>query len=217
MLRLTLLLLFGAVLCASPASADPIMFNIGSCTSGDCAAFNASGRGSILARVELVNQNDLLVTLTNDLNAAANGDDPYLASLGFDYSGLLSGLTFDSFSVISGQVARPTFSVDSSIRSFYIDFGFAFSQDGRYPGVDGRFQAMDPNEVVQMIIGTTGEADLSQFQLGIAKVGGAGDGGTANAIVLTGTPVRVPEASSLLFSVIGFGALALPRRFCRTA
>jgi hypothetical protein len=198
---------------ASGAQADPLYFSIGNCVDGDCSAFNDSGRGDILAKLDVVNGNDLLITLTNRLNADAPDDDPYLTNLGFEYGSLLSGLSFDSFSVVSGIVGTPSFTVDSSIRSFFIDFGFGFSTSGRYSEREQRFQAMDPNEVVQILIGTTGDVDLSHFDLGVAKVAGAGEGGLSSAIVLTGTPsASVPEPSSLLLMALGFGAVTARRR-----
>ena|SRR5687768_3422443 len=198
--------LLGICLFASPAQAVPIHFNIGSCVSGDCASYYESGGGSILAELDVINGTDLLITLTNGLNALAPNDDPYLTNLGFEYSGLLSGLTFNSFTVLSGIVAVPTFTVDSSIRSFFIDFGFGFSDDGRTIGRENRFQAMDPNEVVRIVVGTTSNINLSDFQSGIAKVAGTGTDGRGSAGVLVGRQApaaSVPEPTTLM--VLGMG------------
>jgi hypothetical protein len=205
---------------APAAQALPIQFSIDNCASGDCVSYVASGQGAILASLDVINGNDLLITLTNALNEDADNDDPYLTSLGFEYGSLLSGLTFDSFRVLSGVVATPTFAINTSIRSFFIDFGFAFSDDLSTSGRDRRFQAMDPDEVVQIIVGTSGAVDLNQFVLGVAKVAGAGTNGRSSAIVLTGTPTTptsIPEPQSLLAVLVGFGAFTAHRRQRRRA
>jgi hypothetical protein len=208
---LVLLTLFGA----PAAQADPLFFNIGTCHAGACGDFALSGGGSIEARMSVINETDLLITLTNALNADAPGDDPYLTNLGFEYGSLLSGLVFSSFTVLSGTVATPTFTVDSTLRTFHIDFGFGFSDDGSTSGRDNRFQAMDPNEVVQIVVGTTSNIDLAHFQLGIAKVAGAGVDGRSGAITLTGTPVSVPEPGSLMALLAGLGTLTAHRKLRR--
>ena len=195
---------------APEAQADPIFFNIANCVSGDCASLASSGGGSIVAEINVVNGNDLLITLTNNLNQGAANDDPLLTNLGFDYGGALSGLTFDHFQVLSGVVATPTFTVDTTIRSFFIDFGFNFSQATRTSERAGRFGA---GETVQILVGTTGLVDPSEFDLGIAKVGGTGVNGVGGAAVLNGSPsASVPEPGSLMALMIGFGAFGLRRR-----
>jgi hypothetical protein len=184
-----------------------VFFNVGSCVSGDCTSYYDSGGGSIQAELGVVNGNDLLITLTNNLNRDAFRDDPYLTNLGFDYSEVLSGLTFDSFQVLSGIVGVPRFTVDTSIRSFFIDFGFNFSDSGRASDVQNRFQAMDPNEVVQILVGTTGTINLAGFTSAVAKVGGTGLDGRGSAAVLVGRSAAVasvPEPASLL--LVGLGA-----------
>ena len=202
------------VLYSAPAQANPLYFDVNACARGNCDAFAQSGGGSIFAELELVNGNDLLITLTNALNAEADNDDPYLTALGFEYGGLLSGLTFDSFTVLSGNVARPLFTVDSTIRSFFIDFGFGFSGAQS----EGRFQAMDPNEVVQILIGTTGDVAMAQFNLAVAKLEGMGDGGASGSVVLTGTPqAAVPEPGSLMALMVGLGTLTVRRRWAPKA
>lgn len=202
------------VLSSAPARANPLFFDVNTCVRGNCDAYAQSGGGSIFAELELVNGNDLLITLTNALNAEADNDDPYLTALGFEYGGALSGLTFDSFTVLSGNVGRPLFSVDSSIRSFFIDFGFGFSGAAS----DDRFQAMDPNEVVQILIGTTGDVAMAQFNLAVAKLEGVGDGGNNGSVVLTGTPqaaAAVPEPGSLMALMVGLGGLTVRRRWAQ--
>jgi hypothetical protein len=212
LLRLAPVLTLAAIVLFAPrAEAVPVYFSIDTCTVGDCAAFHQSGQGAIVAELDVINGNDLLITLTNGLNAYANGDDPHLTNIGFEYGSLLSGLTFDSFTVLSGTVARPTLTVDTSIRSFFIDFGFVFPDDRNR---DNWFQAANPNEIVQMVVGTTGDVDLSQFLLGVAKVGGAGEGGLSGAITLTGEPstyASVPEPTSLALVGVGFAALCVRR------
>ena len=202
-----------ALMCAfyaPEAQADPIFFNIANCVSGDCASFAASGGGSIVAEINVVNGSDLLITLTNNLHQGAANDDPLLTNLGFDYGGTLSGLTFDSFQVLSGVVATPTFTVDTTIRSFFIDFGFNFSQATRTSERAGQFGS---GEVVRILVGTNGLIDPSEFDLGIAKVGGTGANGVGGAAVLTGSPsASVPEPGSLMALMIGFGAFGLRRR-----
>lgn len=196
-------ILLGTLLFASPAQAVPVYFTIDHCALGNCSAFDSSGRGGILASLDVINGNDLLITLTNALNMDADGDDPHLTHLGFQYGSLLEGLTFDSFEVLSGTVARPTFSVDSTIRAFTIDFGFAFPDS---PNRSDWFQAANPHESVQMVVGTTGDVDLNQFLLGIAKIGGAGANGLSGSITLTGTPSQthsIPEPGSL--ALVGLG------------
>jgi hypothetical protein len=195
---------------APPAEAVPLYFDIGNCVQGDCAAFAQSGRGSIFAELDVVDGNNLLITLTNALNANATNDDPFLTALGFEYAGVLSGLTFDRFTVLSGNVAEPVFSVNSSIRTFFIDFGFGFSHTA-----DGRFQAMDPNEVVQILVGTTGDVSTSQFNLGVAKLAGVGDGGAGGSVVLNGTPspISVPEPGSWLAVMVGLGTVTIRRKW----
>jgi hypothetical protein len=201
-----------SLLGAPSAEALPVSFTIGHCVSGDCAAFDVSNRGSIDATIEQVNGNDLLITVENNLNADAVGDEPFLAYFGFQYGGLLSGLTLDNFTVLSGIVGTPTFLIDSSISAFAIDFGFAFSQ-GRGALRDGRFQANDPNELVQILVGTTGTVDLDNFSRGFAKIGGAGDNGASGAIVLTGgRTATVPEPGSLMLLLIGAGIESARRR-----
>ena len=197
-------LAFGLLIVTAPAQAAPISFNLASCVNGDCGSFAQSGGGSILAELDIINGNDLLITLTNALNRSAVNDDPMLTNLGFEYGGLLSGLTFDRFTVLSGTVATPTFTVDTSIRSFFIDFGFGFSDAGRTSEREGRFQAMDPQEVVQIVVGTTGEIDLSAFTLGVAKIGGTGTDGRGEAATLIGDPIAsVPEPATLLLLIAG--------------
>lgn len=206
--------LLTVILSAAPAQAVPVNFNIGSCVSGDCDSYFASGGGSIFAELDVINGTDLLITLTNDLNSNAVNDDPYLTNLGFEYSGLLNGLTFNSFTVLSGIVATPTFTVDSSIRSFFIDFGFGFSDSGRTTDQQNRFQAMDPNEVVQIVLGTTSNINLSDFMLGVAKVAGTGLDGRGAAGVLTGRGsdvASVPEPASLLLVGLGMAAFGARR------
>ena len=196
--------MLGLLMWTAPAQALPISFNIGSCVNGDCASFEQSGGGAIIAELDVINGNDLLITLTNALNRTALNDDPMLTNLGFEYLGALSGLTFDSFTVLSGTVATPSFTVDTSIRSFFIDFGFGFSDAGRTTEREGRFQAMDPQEVVQIVIGTTGQIDLSEFTLGVAKIGGTGTDGRGEAATLIGDQVAsVPEPGSLLLMMVG--------------
>jgi PEP-CTERM motif len=203
--------LLALLLGASPVQAAPINFDISACVTGDCGAFSLSGGGSILATLDVINGNDLLITLTNDLNADATNDDPFLTNLGFEYGSILEGLSFDSFQVLSGTVSTPTFTVDSSIRTFFIDFGFAFSQDGRNP--QGRFQAMDPNEVVQIVVGTTGSVSLDAFTLGVAKVAGAGTNASSGPIVLVGDPVSaVPEPTSMMLMAMGLIGYGIRRR-----
>ena len=205
-------LLLLCVAYAPEAEAAPIFFNIANCASGDCTSLALSGGGSVNAEVEVINGNDLLITLSNNLNSAAPGDAPLVTSLGFEYGSFLSGLTFDAFTVLSGTVYRPTFTVDTSIRSFYIDFGFGFSDSGRASEIAGR---MDVGDVVQIAVGTNGDVDLSHFDLGVAKVGGTGVNGLGGGAVLTGRPghtASVPEPGSLMALMIGFGALTLRRR-----
>ena len=197
---------------APEAQAEPIYFNIANCVSGDCGSFSLSGGGSVDAMVEVVNGNDLLITFANNLNSDASGDSPIVTSLGFDYGSTLEGLTFDGFAVIAGTVYRPTFSVDTAIKSFYIDFGFLFSDSTRTSQIAGR---MDVGDVVQMLIGTTGSIDITRFDLGVAKVGATGLNGLGGGAVLTGAPsttARVPEPGSLMALMVGFGALTLRRR-----
>ncbi len=55
--------------CAAPAQAAPISYDIGSCLSGDSGNFPLPVAGSILAKHEVVNSNDLLITLTNALES----------------------------------------------------------------------------------------------------------------------------------------------------
>lgn len=195
-------------LCTTRAQAAPLFFNIQDCSFGDCSAFAQSGGGSIFASLDVVNGNDLLITLTNALRADALNDDPYLTALGFQYDGVLTDLRFESFTVLSGTVAKPAFSVDSSIRSFFIDFGFGFSDTA-----DGRFQAMDPNEAVRILLTTTGDVDVSQFTQGVAKVAGGGDNGAGGSFVLTGGPTPVPEPGSLMALMVGFGVLSIRRKW----
>ena len=62
-------------------------------------------------------------------------------------------------------------------------------------------------------MGTNGLIDPSEFDLGIAKVGGTGANGVGGAAVLTGSPsASVPEPGSLMALMIGFGAFGLRRR-----
>jgi hypothetical protein len=214
--RLTLVTAVVAVMAtANQTHAAPIYFDIASCASGDCPAFAQSGGGSINVQMDVVDDTNLLITLTNRLNADAVNDDPYLTNLGFEYTGLLSGLAFESFTVIQGNVVAPTLTVDSSIRSFFIDFGFAFPYLGRATERDGRFQAMDPNEIVQIALRTTSVIDASQFTEGVAKVAGAGTDGLSNAIVLTGAPSQtasVPEPGTLGALIVGLATFSLRRR-----
>jgi hypothetical protein len=202
--------LLALCLFASPVQAVPIFFTIDNCALGDCSALEQSGGGAIVAQLDVINGNDLLITLTNSLNADAAGDDPHLTNIGFEYGSILDGLTFDSFTVLSGTVGVPSFTVDTSIRSFFIDFGFAFPDDRNR---ENWFQAANPNESVQMVVGTTGDVDLSAFLLGIAKIGGAGTDGGSGSITLTGAPSQhasIPEPSSL--ALVGLGIAAFLRR-----
>jgi hypothetical protein len=197
---------------APEAQAEPIFFNIANCVSGDCGNFSLSGGGSVNAIVEVVNGNDLLITFANNLNDDAPGDRPIVTSLGFDYGSVLEGLTFDGFTVLAGTVYTPTFKVNTAIKSFYIDFGFLFSDSARSSEIAGR---MDIGDVVQMLIGTTGAIDVSRFDLGVAKVGALGVDGRSGGAVLTGSPsltATVPEPGSLVALMVGFGALGLRRR-----
>ena len=207
------LIVFGFL--ATPAQADPVYFNVGSCVTGDCSSFYDSGGGSIQVELDVLNGTDLLITLTNNLNRDALRDDPYLTNLGFDYSQILSGLTFDSFTVLSGIVGVPRFSVNSSIRSFFIDFGFGFSDSGRASEVQNRFQAMDPNEVVRIVVGTNSTINLADFTLAVAKVAGTGLDGRGSAAVLVGRSAdvaSVPEPTSLLLVGLGVTVFGMRRR-----
>jgi hypothetical protein len=113
---------------------------------------------------------------------------------------------------LAGTVAAPTFTVDTSIRSFFIDFGFNFSQATRTSERPGRFAS---GETVQIRVGTSGPVDPSAFTLGIAKVAGTGLNGLGGAAILTGRPghtASVPEPGSLLAVVLGLGVFGV-RRF----
>jgi len=202
--------LFLLVMCAAPAQADPIHFNISTCAQGDCAAYQQSGGGSVDALLSVVNGTDLLITLTNRLSAAAANDDPFLTNLGFVYSGVLAGLAFDSFTVLNGTVYTPTFSVDTAVRTFFLDFGFAFSQLSNGTHGAGRFQSGDS---VQILVGTNGLVDADEFTMGVAKLAGAGSDGRSGGIMLTGTATAsVPEPATLLTIAMGLGAAAFRRR-----
>jgi hypothetical protein len=198
------------VMCAAPVQADPIHFDISTCAQGDCAAYQQSGGGSVDALLEVVNGTDLLITLTNRLNSSATNDDPFLTNLGFTYSGVLAGLTFDSFTVLNGIVYTPTFSVDTTVRTFFLDFGFLFSQVSNGTHGAGRFQSGDS---VRILVGTSGLVDADEFTMGVAKLAGAGTDGRSGGIMLTGTATAsVPEPGTLLAMAMGLGVAAIRRR-----
>jgi hypothetical protein len=103
--------------------------------------------------------------------------------------------------------------VDTAIKAFFIDFGFAFSSSDSNATRQGRFQASDPDEVIQILVGTTGNVELHRFHRGVAKVGGTGDGGVSGGAVIVGTnTASVPEPGTLASLLVGVAAVGLRRR-----
>jgi hypothetical protein len=188
---------------ANPAHALP--FSLNTCVIG-CGAFSASGGGSIEATVDIVNGNDLLITLTNSLNSAANGDAPYIDWLGFLYHAPLTGAAIQSFTVLSGAVSRPSL---INLSGLYGGFGFDFQNTG-----SGAFQALTPDESIRILVATSGVVHPALFTGAVSQVRGIGTNGSSGAIII-GVPgvTAVPEPTTLtLISVAGLGAMLLRRR-----
>jgi hypothetical protein len=186
-------------------TAHALPFSLDTCVIG-CGAFGASGGGSIEATVDIVNGNDLLITLTNSLNSAANGDAPYVDWLGFLYHSPLAGATIQSFTVLSGTVSQPSL---INMTGFYLGIGFNFANSG-----PGGFQALTPDESIRILVATSGFVHPALLTGAVAQIGGIGKNGRSGAIIIGDRGVTsVPEPTVLtLVSVAGFGALFLRRR-----
>jgi PEP-CTERM motif len=203
-LKIVPLLVAAACVLLQANAAQAIPFSLSTCVTGDCAALDLSGGGTIEATLDIVNSNDLLITLTNSLNSDADGDAPFVQRLGFIYDGSLAGVTIGSVTVLSGTVSQPSLTLNQNLTSFNVDFGFNFENNNG----PGRFQALNPDEVIQILVTTTGVVDPSLFTNAVAQIGGIGPDGDYSATISA-----VPEPTTLaLMSVAGFGAFLLRRR-----
>lgn len=203
------------LLCSvTAASADPVTFDIATCINGDCTSYSSYNGGSVIGSLSVIG-GDLVITLENDLFSSGSGGPPYVQKIAFTYQpGTLENLQLANpggFTVLQGFVAQPTLTVGGSIGNvFTIDFGFDFSDSNAQGGVN-RFNAMDPNEQIQLRLTTTSAINLSNFTHAYAKIGSVGATG-ANSVLLGdliigGPPPPVPEPATL--ALFGGGLLAV--------